>query len=135
MESNEEVNKTSIINESDAKLSRISSLQQDANQFQIMRDYDNWESVLSCLYLEVYGKLNSEEREECISKLRAIRQRLQLTNCANLSAIQGFRVEVIVSDDSTTLYELIFNLDCRLRELIDLKGFASPDKPDNPKTL
>ena len=125
----EEQNKVSLINESDSKLSRISQLQSEANFFQSMQDNHSWSSTLQNLFKEISVKLSPTEIEEVLKDMAIINRKLnsETLRINTGMRVEGFRCAPVGGD--------LYKLDIRLRKLLDLHNFGTPDKPKNPKEL
>ena len=127
----EEKDKSSEFNEGLLKVSRISKLQDSANYSAINGDFREWFDYISTLYREIYSKLKKEERAEVEGKLSEASQKL--ANFIDLQKLQrqGMRTESLGISSKDSIANILFFLDCRIRELVDSSGYGSPDAEDD----
>lgn len=129
----EEQNKQSEFNEASLKMQRLHHAQEYANFHQINGDKNKWLICLCDIFKEICGKCLTEEKLEIRKKINKISIRLHQSSINSDMASHPPFLTLPNKDGSFRNTEsALFDLDCRLRELIDSHGYGSPTKA-NPK--
>jgi len=119
--------KRSEFNEAFLKMRRISELQNEANIAQITGNEKQWFHIVSALFKEIYSKLTPKEKTECYGTITLIGARLR--NLIQISNAE-FAALPTLGSIPPPVSSILFEFDCRIRELADTHGFASPDRED-----
>ena len=115
--------KSSEYNEAFLKMRRLGELQEQANIAQVRGNEKQWFHIISALCKEIYSKLTDKEKKEIFGLISKIGARLKSsTNISNAEHSTLPIVGKIPAPASGLLYEF----DCRVRELMDIHRFTSP---------
>ena len=114
----EDIKRTEF-NEAANKMMRVAKIQELCNIYSASGDHTSWLHELSNLFKEIYAKLNSKEREECLKIIGELSVQCKLANVAPGTPLMNAPTRVD--------HQKMFLLDCRLRELADAHGFAGQE--------
>jgi hypothetical protein len=118
-----EVTNKSEFNEASLKMKRLHEIQCVINEAMFIKDYSRIFEGIGCLFREIYSKLSPDERKEIMQELSSLGSLLTNAYQTQSKINQGYRLEG-VNHGTVKLSTGLFQLDCRLRELMDKYGFS-----------